>query len=105
MNDVEVAFRGWHCRLVRTRYAVDDSPALLLIHAATGEPIAKCTVNAEGADLAPGEVIIKDYGENAGMLECLVEAGIVEPTGREVALPHGIMVPVCRLLEGGGAGG
>jgi len=61
------------------------------------EPMATCTVNLPHVELAPDEVLIKDYSENAGMLEALTRAKIVEPTGRTVATGF-VEVPVCRLL-------
>lgn len=43
------------------------------------EPWATATVNLPDQLLNPGEVFIKDYSENAGLLELLVRAKIIEP--------------------------
>lgn len=49
-----------------------------------GEPLA--TLTASIPDEIPGEgcVFLKDWSENEGIAECLVNSGIVELTGREV---------------------
>ena len=60
-------------------------------------PVATATVNVPEAELAADEVCIKDYAENAGVLDLLVLMGVVEPTGRRI--PTGFVdVPVARLL-------
>lgn len=45
----------------------------------TGEPLATCTVNLEayGHRPQPGNIIVKDYAENKGMLRALQEEGVV----------------------------
>ena len=60
-------------------------------------PVVVATVNVPEADLGPDEVCIKDYAENAGVLDLLVLMGVVAPTGRRI--PTGFVdVPVARLL-------
>ncbi|MGC8489206.1 MAG: hypothetical protein ACP5QO_13465 [Clostridia bacterium] len=60
-------------------------------------PVATATVNLPEADLGSDEVCIKDYAENAGVLDLLVLMGVVAPTGRRI--PTGFVdVPVARLL-------
>jgi acetolactate synthase-1/2/3 large subunit len=55
------------------------------------------TVNIEGYDYGENEVTIKNYSENEGILEVLIENGIVsEPKGY---VDNGyVTVPVCDLL-------
>jgi hypothetical protein len=99
-----IQFRKWNCELVRSEYRNNGRTALELVAAADdcyegiykGEPIATCTINIPEADLEPNEVIIKDYSENAGMLDALVESGVVEPTGKLVQSGF-ITAPVCIL--------
>jgi hypothetical protein len=59
--------------------------------------VATATTNLPGADLADGEVFIKDWSDNGGMLAALVAAKVVEPTGRTVKSGF-VRVPACRLL-------
>lgn len=42
-----------------------------------GLPIAKLTTNIEDINLKDGEVIIKNYSENEGVLQDLIDMGIV----------------------------
>ena len=53
-----------------------------------GVPHATGTVNVPEVDLAPNEVIIKDYSENEGVEASLVAAGIIEVTERVVLTGH-----------------
>ena len=62
-----------------------------------GEPLATLTVNIPGVSLNPGEVIIKDYSENEGVLKDLIEMGIVEKEYSR--FPYGWVSPaVCKLV-------
>jgi hypothetical protein len=47
--------------------------------------------------LAPDEVIIKNYSENEGMYEAMLEAGYISPALRTVESGF-IEVPVVKLL-------
>ncbi len=60
-------------------------------------PVATATVNVPEAELGPDEVCIKDYAENAGVLDLLVMMGVATPTGRCVPVGH-TEAPVARLL-------
>lgn len=59
--------------------------------------IASATINMPDVELKDDEVIIKDYAENEGMLDALVEAGIVEKHHDWVNSGF-ISAPVCKLL-------
>ncbi|WP_205679000.1 hypothetical protein [Aquisphaera insulae] len=90
-----VRFKSWDC-LVQKRQYGNGRPALQLIDADDGSPIATATVNLPDVPLGKNQVAIKDYGENAGMLKALAEAGIVKPTGQTI--PSGyVEVPICEL--------
>ena len=61
-----------------------------------GEPIADVTVNI-GA-LPPGQIAVKNYSENAGLLEQLEQLGLVEEVVRYV--PSGfVQIPICKYNE------
>jgi len=92
-----VTFLGYNCRIRFSQYTNNNRTAIMLEIADTGEPMATATVNIPEYRLGPGEVIIKDYSENEGMLNALVEAKIVADTGKR--MPTGFVeCPVCRLL-------
>lgn len=72
----------------------DGSPALLLMEG--GAPYAKVSVRMPGVELAWNEILVKDYGENEGLLEQLVEAGVLYDTG--LVVPSGFVeLKICRI--------
>lgn len=79
----QVRFKHWVCVVRKSQYG-NDRPALQLIDAEDGSPIATATVNLPDVPLGRNQVAIKNYSENAGMLEALVDAGVVKPTGQTV---------------------
>lgn len=96
-SPVLVRFRRWLCRLREGRYG-DGRTALSLVDAEDGGPVATVTVAVPGEPLADDEVVVKDHGENAGLLRALVDAGVVEPTGR-VVVSGWVRLPVCRMVR------
>lgn len=59
-------------------------------------PYATATVNLPDVLLQPNEVLIKDYAENEGILQFLVENNIVVPTQNGVQSGY-VWIPVCIL--------
>lgn len=89
----KVKFMIWDCNVSVTKYS-NGNTALQLWNEEEG-PIATATVNM-GGKLPKDQAYIKDYSENAGMFEALVEAGIiVEVVGRKVS--GNVIVPLCKL--------
>jgi hypothetical protein len=80
------------------RYKFGDGLVVDLLEE-TGEPYATVSVNIEGVRLADGEFVFKTYSENDGLLEAMLAAGIVETTGRFVAVGMAGDQPICRLLK------
>ncbi len=76
------------------KYA-NGNPSIQLYDAVEHFPFATCTVNVPG--LAQDEVAIKDYSENEGMLQFLIDEEIVEPPHRDIESGF-VVLPVCRLL-------
>lgn len=99
-------FLGYECRVGRSTYHDGGGTALFLLSAVTdhereieeGEPIATITVNPHDYIVPNGFVAIKDWSENAGMLELMMEAGIAtEPMQR---IQSGfVQIPICKLDE------
>ncbi len=87
-------FREWVCEVRQATYS-NGRTALLLEDAKTGESVAVATVNLPHENLEPGQVFIKDYSENHGMLEALEKAGIVKATGETV---HSGFAPVPKAI-------
>lgn len=84
--------------IVKTEYQSPKNIALLAVMEteAGREPFGMITVNVQ-KELKPGRVAIKDWSENEGLLDVLVEEGIIsEPLAY---IPSGFVdIPVCRLL-------
>lgn len=94
---MRVNFEGTVCNVTVETYAEGHRTAIELVDAATGDHFATATVNVPEVPLSEGEVLVKDYNENAGILAALQRAGILEPTGRVVPVGFAA-VAVCRLL-------
>ena len=76
------------------QYEVDGSSAITLIDE-EGYPYMTPSVHVQG--LGPDEIAIKDYSENEGILDVLVQAGIVSKPHRQVQSGY-VTIPVCKLL-------
>lgn len=93
---VHVTFMQWDCIIVTGQYGGNGRLALQLVDAHDFEPVAVASVNLANHSLSEGEIFIKNYSENEGMVECLVEAGLI-------AEPHNMVqsgfvyIPVCKL--------
>ncbi len=79
-------------------YERDGSLALSAKCAATGEKVLTFTVNVPGITLGPGELLIKDWSENEGALDFLLENDLVESTNRAVLTGYA-MAPVVRMTD------
>lgn len=91
-----VNFKEWVCNVIFTEYHNNSRVAILLVDSTTGEQVATATLNTD-ADLKNDEVIIKDYSENTGMLQALMDAGIISaPIG--IFQTGYVRSPVCKLL-------
>ncbi len=88
-----VHFQSWTCRVQQASY---DNGRIALRLVDEEGPVATATVNLPEEPLAADEVAIKTYSENEGMLESLLDAGIVEDTGRK-AWAGRVQVPICRV--------
>jgi hypothetical protein len=78
-----VKFLGYTCNIEEGQYS-NGRIALELVDAKTGEPVAVATVNIPKEDIEEGEVIIKDYSENEGIYQVLLDAKIIGPKRRIV---------------------
>jgi len=89
---------GPHSLFVQTdRYTFGGGLVVDLIDE-TGEPYARVSINF-GSRLADDEFVFKTYSENDGLLEAMLAAGVVETTGRFVAVGMAGDQPICRLLR------
>ena len=72
-------------------------PVIQLIDVIDNVPFMTATINVPLLDVEGDLVVIKDYSENTGVYDWLVEKNIVVPTGYfyELAFDR---VPICTLL-------
>jgi hypothetical protein len=73
--------------------------AIELIDAEDGCPVMTATVNIPDAHLEKDEIIIKNYSENEGVLDFLIENGITSKPDRWIASGW-VTCPVVKLLKG-----
>ena len=79
------------------RYSADQSVAIMLSTPA-GQPLLKATSCLVEYGFTPpvGSVAIKTYSENEGVLECLIDQGVIEPATETFDGPYGPF-PICKL--------
>lgn len=81
---------------IRQRNYPNGRPALELIDASDNIPYTVASVNLPDVLLDENEILIKDYSENEGILDFLVQNKIVYPTERGVQSGF-VWIPVCIL--------
>lgn len=80
--------------VVKTTYPVDKSTCLLLRN---GDDVIKATVCIPENSPPAGFVLIKNWSENEGLLQELVNAKVVEDT--RITVPTGFVeANLCKLL-------
>lgn len=92
----QVEFRGEKLDAYLAEYSTNNNTAIILVDPTDGETYAHATVNI--IPLEKDKVTIKNYSENIGIEEALIEAGILgERLGH---IPSGfIMAPIYKLSE------
>lgn len=98
---MKINFQGIECILRKGKYA-NGRIALYLEDAETFQPVAKCTTNIPTAKLNDGDILIKDYMENTGILDALVQSGVVtKPTHfLKIEYPsHSVLFPIVHLKK------
>lgn len=91
-----VQFAGYDCHVLFHEYANNGNVAMQLVDVRDGMPVATATVNPD-MKLDKDIVCIKNYSENGGMLEALMNAGIVTEPLYMTRMGF-VDVPVCKLL-------
>ena len=81
---------------VRRESYPDKSPRIQFYDSSDGTPYATATTTIQSS-LEEGEVAVKDWSENEGMLDFLVENNFVEKPHRFVSQGF-VRIPICKLL-------
>lgn len=92
---MQVQFGEWTCEL-EFGYYWNGQTAIIFNDVEDGERVAVATVCID-EELEENEVAIKDYSENVGMLDALMEAGVVSAPKRYVRSGF-VEIPICDLL-------
>lgn len=96
-----VKFKKWVCHPRYGHYR-NDRKALQLVDAYDGGPVATATVNlADEVPTSQDHVFIKDYSENEGMTNALIDAGLIEPTPTRTVQTGYVSVNEHKLTEAG----
>jgi hypothetical protein len=90
-------YKDWGVYLSWNRYT-NKRLRLALLDVEDDCPVAIATVNIPEEDLAPNEIIVKNYSENEGMLQFLQKNGIVRGVKRHVSSGW-VSCPVVELSE------
>ncbi|AFM11212.1 hypothetical protein [Turneriella parva] len=91
----KISFLGEELTIWKSKYAENNRVALELV-TDDDEPFMTATVNTREA-IPEGHVTIKNYSENEGLLEVLIENGIVERPALSIATGF-VHIPVCKSL-------
>jgi len=94
LGNVNFANENCNVYIYRGSAGFDDNFRIILESAEDGMPVA--TASTWTDKLERGEFAIKDYSENEGMLDCLVEAQIVECPHRRVQSGF-VELPIVKL--------
>lgn len=70
----------------------------ILIKDADGMPYMTATINVSSDHpVALEDVVIKDYSENEGIYQWLIDRNIILPAYAKMSLPYGNWAPICEL--------
>ena len=103
--DVNTKFYNGKAKIIKSNYIESGAIALIafypdVIDYENESPIAFLTVNLPDYDLGKNQIIIKNWSENKGWFESLIEAGIVKDT--KIKIPTGFVeANVCELINEG----
>jgi hypothetical protein len=98
----QVSFMGYTCDVLQKKYTYSNNNALRLVVVSEdpmhdNEPMCTASVNIHGVQLEADEVIIKNYSENEGVQEALLDAGIIVLTGKRVATGF-VECDICKII-------
>lgn len=85
------------CEIVKGRYYENNNLCLSLFNYELG-PITKITVNTD-IKLPDDRIAIKDYSENAGMVDWLVKNNLIEKEPIRHILQGYVEIPVHKLTD------
>lgn len=99
MDEIKLKFKEWDC-ILKSSYYMNGRKALTLVEDdIMASPIATCTTNLVD-DLCPDDcAYIKDYSENEGMVDILIDEGIIYPGPVDVVKSGFVVIGLYTLTE------
>ena len=98
--DKTIQFLGYNGYVEFSQYP--NGRTAILLKCDDGSPLATATINLPEVELNDGEVIIKNYSENSGIVNALVNAGVVE-FGRPIQVgSFGADCWICTMVKDDG---
>ncbi len=89
--------RSYDVSTMFENYSANNQHALTLFNPKTGEDVLTASVCLVDCNLSSDEIAIKNYSENEGVLQALIDNGIVQPPHRWH--PTGwVNIDICRLI-------
>jgi len=81
---MKIKFKQWEC-IAALGYYNNGRKAITIYDEQTTEPVATATVNLPLSDCKDDEIFVKNYSENEGMTDALIEYGFIkkESTGSD----------------------
>jgi len=87
----KIKFKQWTCYVVASYYVTEKRKAIMLMDTEDKQLIATATVNIPDYPCESNHVYIKDYAENEGVKDALINCGIL--------LPHSINTLKNKYVE------
>jgi len=100
MEEVKLNIFGtvYNCKVLYQKYQAGGH-RIDLIDLSDGMPVATATVHVPGVKLENNEVIIKDYSENEGIYNALLEYNIIKETSKSIQISDYIKAPIATLVK------
>jgi hypothetical protein len=93
---VKVIFDEWDCYIEFGEYP-NGRTAIELINKEDGDSVLVASVNLPDEILNSGEIAIKNYSENTGVMELLINTGVISQPIRYVNTGM-VRIPICKLI-------
>lgn len=95
---MKVKFKDWNCVIEWSVYLENNNIAIVLRDEKTKELVTFATTNtSEDTDWT--KIQVKDWSENRGMWEALVNAGVIESEPVEKITSYFVQVKVGKLTD------
>ena len=93
---MKVKFKDWNCIIEWSVYLENNNIAIALLDEKTKELVTLATTNTS-EDTDWGKIQVKDWSENRGMWEALVDSGVIESEPVEKITSYFVQVKVGKL--------